>query len=389
MKNFWPFSFYFWQYAGIAFVMPFLVLFYQGLGFSGGQIGLLVGISPLVTLVCTPLWTGLADAYRRHALILSLTLAGSILSLLIYPLFNTFLSLLLIVIVYSALAAPISALADNATMSMLGEQRNLYGRLRLGGTFGFALAAPLAGLMVQAYGLKIAFWGCGAMFFLALISGRMFVHEGGPVVVRSGIPLGGGLGRLLGNPRYLLFLAGALVGGFGLAASNNFFFPYMKELGADQTSMGIALALGVVFEVPVMFFGNRLLGYFKAYPLFMLSLLLTGLRLALFYLAVSPLQAMAIQTMTGLTFPAMWMAGVAFVDEHAPAGMSASAQGLFNVMVFGVGTALGGFVGGALLESIGAQAMYLVFGLVILASVLVILVIGKCLPGAQPLPVSS
>ena len=106
-----------------------------------------------------------------------------------------------------------------------------------------------------------------------------------------------------------------------------------------------------------MFFGNRLLKYFKAYPLFLLALALMGLRVVLQYFAASPLQAILIQTSLGATFPAMWIAGVAFADEHAPAGMSASAQGLFNAVLFGVGTALGGFAGGALLESLGARGL--------------------------------
>ena len=159
----------------------------------------------------------------------------------------------------------------------------------------------------------------------------------------------------------------------------------MKELGATQTSMGIALALGTVCEVPVLFFGNSLLRYFKAYPLFVLALLLTCARLVLFYLAGNPIQVMVIQVLTGMVFPAMWIAGVSYADEHAPAGMKASAQGVFNVMVFGVGTALGGFVGGALLESIGARGMYLTFGMACLLIMAVILLVSRFLPSEKPL----
>ena len=380
----WPFSFYFWQYGGIAFAMPFLVLFYQGLGFNGTQIGLLAGISPLVTLISTPLWTVLADTTRQHRLILSGTLLGAILGMILYPLLTSFLAVLLVVILYSVMAAPISPMADSATMSMLGEDRSLYGRLRLGGTFGFMLSAPLAGMLVQSYGLRLAFWGCAAMYFLALVSSQMFVHESGMPAARPAALLthrahGLGLAGLLNNPRLLLFLSGALVGGFALALVNNFFFPYMKELGASQSLMGLGLSLGTLCEVPIMFFGNRLLKYFKAYPLFLLALALMGLRLVLQYFAASPLQAILIQTSLGATFPAMWIAGVAFADEHAPAGMSASAQGLFNAVLFGVGTALGGFAGGALLESLGARGLSLLFGLVTLVSVAVILLVGKWL----------
>jgi MFS family permease len=62
MRRIWPFIFNLVLFASIAFVSPFIVLYYQGLGFTGRQIGLLTGMSPLVSFVSAPLWTGLADA---------------------------------------------------------------------------------------------------------------------------------------------------------------------------------------------------------------------------------------------------------------------------------------------------------------------------------------
>jgi hypothetical protein len=42
MKKTAPFTFYFLYFAALACLAPFIVLFYQQLGFSGTQIGLLV-----------------------------------------------------------------------------------------------------------------------------------------------------------------------------------------------------------------------------------------------------------------------------------------------------------------------------------------------------------
>ena len=75
MKKIWPFSFYFLYFAALSSFMPFIVLFYQELQFNGTQIGLLTGIPPLITLVAAPFWTGVADASRRHRLIMSLGIA--------------------------------------------------------------------------------------------------------------------------------------------------------------------------------------------------------------------------------------------------------------------------------------------------------------------------
>jgi PPP family 3-phenylpropionic acid transporter len=61
MSMAWPFVLNFLLFVATAFVLPFLVLYYQSLGFSGAQIGLLSGLTPLVIMIGAPFWTGLAD----------------------------------------------------------------------------------------------------------------------------------------------------------------------------------------------------------------------------------------------------------------------------------------------------------------------------------------
>jgi len=369
VKHVWPFGFYFWQFAGVAFLGPFLVLYYQSLGFSGPQIGLLAAISPLLTLICAPLWVALADATRRHRLVLTLTLLAAGLIELIFPYLRAFVAVLVANVLFCFFYAPVTSLADSAAMQSLAESRKMYGRLRLGGTLGFALAAPVAGSLVQSYGLRAAFWGCAALFFLAVVAGRKFASPAGlasaQFLAQGRRSVGDGTRALMTNPRWLLFLVGAFAGGMAMAATSNYLFPYLKGLGAVETVMGFALTIAAVCEVPVLFFGHRLLRWLDPNQLFLVALAITGGRMLLLSAAGTVGQALLIQLLSGLTFPAMWLAGVACADEDAPPGLSATSQGLFGA-IFSVGSAVGGFLGGALLAAIGARAMYLVFGLVVL-----------------------
>jgi uncharacterized membrane protein YfcA len=53
-------------------------------------------------------------------------------------------------------------------------------------------------------------------------------------------------------------------------------------------------------------------------------------------------------------------------------------------MVFGLGLAAGGFVGGPLLESLGGRGLYFIFGIVVLIIVAGVTLLQKRLRAAPP-----
>jgi PPP family 3-phenylpropionic acid transporter len=337
----WPFSFSFFLMASVASVVPIRVLFYQELGFTGAQIGLLSGVGPLVTLVAAPLWAGLADATKRHRTILSGVLLVGTALLFVSPLPTTFSWHLMIILLLSAFLAPVASFADSATMFMLGDQREMFGRIRLGGTIGYGLTAAIVGTLVEDRGLRWAFWASAALVLLALMVSQRFSYD--PTGRDS--EGGGDVRRLLATPRWRLFLLLALAVGLTHAATDTYFFPYMKELGASASKMGFALTLGTISEIPVLFFGDRLIKRLRAQGLLLVAMGIAGFRFLLFAASGTPNHVLVIQLLNGLTLPAMWLAGVSYADEHAPTGLRTTAQGLFSAMVLGVGSGAGGLFG--------------------------------------------
>ena len=376
-KFIWPFSFYFLFFAGVAVYGPYRILYYQSLSFSGAQIGLLAGIAPLVTLIGLPFIAGLADRTNGHKLIMSIALLLLSSGLCLLPYITTFFPQLIIAILLGLSFSTTTTLSNNAAMFMLGNQKTLFGRIRLGGTIGFSIFATVAGIMVQEFSLKIAFWAAAFLFGTAFMISQKLIH--GDTENDSSNEKGRSI-ELLKKPRFLLFLLLGFTAGMGFATINTYLFPYMKSLGTRESLMGLALTIGTLAEMPILFFINHFIQRFKSYTLVIFSIAMTGVRLLLLASTSNPILVILIQLFNGVNYPLLLVSGVSYADEQAPKGFHATAQGLFSTAMGGIGTAIGGFIGGLLFDQFGAKRMYLVFGIFVVIVVCVVSVVYRSLP---------
>ena len=252
---------------------------------------------------------------------------------------------------------------------MLGKDKAMYGRVRLGGTIGWGLFALIAGTMITNYGLKLAFYGFSFFTLINLFVAQKLVYDNS---AGHGSMSERGIRFFLTSRRWQLFLFSAFLGGLGASSVASFLAPYMTGLGANEAAIGLAIMIATLTELPIFFFGNRLLKRFSSQNLFTVALVMMGIRSIMYALVKTTTAVFVVQVFGGMIFPAMWLAGVAYADEHAPAGLKSTAQGLFGAMSFGFGSAVGGFLGGLLLESLGGRGMYLVFGFIILGGLVLI-----------------
>jgi len=318
----------------------------------------------------------MADDGLRHRLVLSVGIVVAVVAALILSSLSEFVVIFITIILFNFFFSPVASLSDSATMSMLGEDRAMYGRIRMGGTIGWGVIAPIAGVLADHYGLKIAFWSFSAFMFINFFVAQNVVHDSTEHAQSNN----GGIRYFLTNRRWLLFLFSAFLGGLGSLSVSSYLFPYMAEMGSSKSLMGIVLMIATITEVPIFFFGNRLVKRFTSQGLLVLALIMMGIRSIFFAWVSSPFAVLIVQAFGGMIFPALWSADVSYADEHAPVGLKSTAQGLFGAVSFGFGSAVGGFIGGLLLESVGGRGMFLVFGFLILGGLAIIEVIKRILP---------
>lgn len=371
---------YFFTYFGAAAMVPYLALYYSSvMGFTGAEIGALLAVSPLLSIVTTPFWSGLADSRRVHLRVLLLGLTALAVIYALIPFLDTFPAIMLATVMLALLASPVATLQDSAAMHMLGRQRAQYGRVRLWGTVGWGLGAPLFGLVLVSFGLVWMFWIYSLIMFCNLLvtRGLVFDHQ------TQSAPLLLGVRELLRTPRWLLFFLVTFLASMGMSANSGFMSLLLEQMSVNNPLLlgfaipisalvGIVLLVSTVFELPVMFFSGPLLTRFGTRGLLLVSLLAISLRNFLYALAQTPDQVLAIQVLHGLTFAAMWMAGVNFVAQNAPRGLGATAQGLFNTVTFGLGWAAGNFISGVLLDWVGVKSMFAFTGGLVFVGLLLV-----------------
>ena len=371
--KFWLPCYYFIYYGGLASLLPFLGLYYQSRGLIGSEIGLLTAISPLVTLVAAPLWSGVADATRRHKVIFTFSvLSVIVISFLIYNA-SSLAWLIPIVIGFAFLGAPIMPLMDSSTMLLLEGRRDQYGRIRLWGAVGWAVAAPVAGWLMQRNGLEWSFYIYASLAGLALLTAAPIPMGNARVT----IPFWDGVRTLFSNPRWTSFLVIMFMIGASAASVSTYLYLHMKSLGADTTMIGASLTISTVSEVPMYFFAERILRRFKWSGLLLIALPLYIVRLLLYSVIDSPAIILIIQLVHGFTVPAIWAAGISYVAETAPPGLGATTQGIFAGVLNGLGSATGAYLGGVVYQNFGAVRMFQVFALILFVALLLFILSGN------------
>src|SRR5688572_28087124 len=254
----WAPPLYFLYYAAAATLLPFLTIYYQDLGLTGTQIGLLASMPPLLSLVSAPVWGVVSDTMKQRKFSLLIAIGGAILLALALSTVRGFVWLIPTVMLFSFFFSPIMPLVDTTTISMLGGQKERYGRLRLWGAIGWGVAAPIVGWLIETSSATWSFWAYAALMALGFLI-ALNVPETGRIEPTSQTDL-----RIsLASPRWFLFLIVAFSGGMSLSMISNFLFLFLRQLGVDEFSLGLTLTVATLSELPVLFFSNRLLGRWK------------------------------------------------------------------------------------------------------------------------------
>jgi MFS family permease len=179
-------------YAAFGLESPFLPALLHERGLPAGELGVLLAASTAIRVFAGPAIAQSSDRLQRHTFILCACALLAALAGLGYVLLESFLPLLTIALLQSAMLAPIvpvsDALATTATQASLSDGRTRfdYGRIRAVGSAAFVIGATVGGWAVAKTGLATMPWLAGTVLAIGgaaslLLPGISVTWSGGPV----------------------------------------------------------------------------------------------------------------------------------------------------------------------------------------------------------------
>jgi PPP family 3-phenylpropionic acid transporter len=345
---------YFSFYMALGCFMPFINLYYERLGMSGIQIGTLAAVPVLVASSTVLIWGSIADKFQWHRGILRASFLLGAGAILLLSTAETFPQLLLYIVIFAFFTSPTVPLLDSAALEAAESSGHTYGELRLWGSVGWSISAVLIGLIIQRLAIAWLFY-CYIIiilltFLLSLFQTRRL--EMPQISLRSGYK------KLLYNRSFLLFLLSIFLASLTLNAANSFFSIYLDAIGTSEGGIGLGWAIASMIEIPVMLYSGRIIGRIGAGGLLKIAFIIFAIRLLAFSFTTTPALALSLQLLSGLSFAFYLVGGVTYVKEHTPEGLSTTAQSIYNLVGFGVGSIAGSLVGGYLYETAGITILF-------------------------------
>ena len=160
---------YFFYFGSIGAYWTYLNVYYKEFGLSGTQIGLVNTFGPLVSIFAATLWGLLNDRLGNPRLLVRIAVPGAILAALGLSIAQSYLVIILFSCMMSLFISAVIPLMDNTTLRLLGDQRDRYGRIRVGGSVGFILTSLASGYLYDITGLRWIFYSYAVLMGLLLL----------------------------------------------------------------------------------------------------------------------------------------------------------------------------------------------------------------------------
>jgi MFS family permease len=364
-------------YIASSLYNPFQSAYFSSHGMDSVQIGILMTVSPIASILIQPLWAMASDRSGKRKTVLSLVVLGSAVSLFSFYLGNTFLTYLIASVLFALFITSIIPLSDAIIIREANKINFNFATIRMGGTLGFSLVVVLAGRILKVFPDSLFFMGflgymCLLIFVLRLPKDQELSREaaGYSKEAATGKKAGGILSIFTGK-RILFVLAFAFLCQLGLSFYWSFLGVYLQDLGYGQSTLGLINCISALSEVPTLIIINRLIRKYGSMKLMFSACIILGLRILMIATGNLPIIFLA-QLLHGTTYMTMYFSCAVYINDHVLQGRQSQGQSVLAIVQTGIGSIVGNIAGGYLVRLFGIPSAYAFMAGAIIASACVI-----------------
>jgi len=287
--------FFFIRYFGDALFYPFMSIYFIAKGISEQQLGIILAITPIATVIVNPIWNYIVKDTRISQIVMRvMTLIEGVLIIAITQVSGFELYALLVCLI-AMLCSPFISIQDGFSATFANENQIEFSSLRIYASIAYVIATAIAGFLILFLGYEFLFIISG-VFFLITVFISWWIKPLDKAKDQSERPKRN-FQALMRNKeffKYLLFYT--LIAGT-IRIGDSFFGVYVtNDMGLNTNWWGIIYAAFVLLEVIVLRF-LTLKGYqFSEKKLFLIANVLILFRYITYSLNL-PLPIIIITTM--------------------------------------------------------------------------------------------
>lgn len=385
---------YFFYFAILGLISPYLSVFLDGKGFSSVELGEIFAILTATKIVAPSLWAILADKTGQKLLIIRLGALLALLSFILLFWLNSYWPISFCLALFSLFWTAILPQLEVFTLTSVRHSSKIYARIRLWGSLGFVALAVFAGQVMEYYtqhdssnsivnSFTNAFVLMGSVILLCLLLSTMVIKPQRTVnkVQQQALAI---TDKLL-EPRFVIFFISGVLLQISFGPYYGFFALFLRDLDYPGFAVGLLISLGVVAEILVFIFASNFFRAFSLKVILIFSLAATALRWFLVALYADSIWLLAFtQLIHAASFALFHSASMIFISEHFTSCQQSRGQAVYLGGVYGVGGAIGAYVAGILwLDGLGASTAFLTASASVLLAALLMLFLPKTIKKAQ------
>ena len=381
-------SSYFFYFAILGLISPYLSVFLDGKGFNSLELGEIFAILTATKIVAPSLWAILADKTGQQLLIIRLGALFALISFVMLFWLDSYWPISFSLALFSLFWTAILPQLEVFTLNSVRHSSKIYARIRLWGSVGFIALAVFAGQVMEYYenislsntyvpSFTSAFvvMGCFILFCLLLSTLIIKPQRVASKAQTKALQI---KNKLLTSRFIIFFVAGVLLQ-ISFGPYYGFFALFLRDLSYSGFTVGLLISLGVVAEILVFIFASSFFKHFSLKALLVFSFAATAFR---WFLVASYAESIWLLGFTQLlhaaSFALFHSASMLFISSHFTPCQQSRGQAVYLGGVYGVGGAIGAYVAGVLwLDGVGASTAFLTASAAALLATFIMLFLPK------------